>query len=399
MADRLYDLGFLLVEAFAAMEVTAVIVANARIAEGLGLRQELSSTIITSYLVPLFAAMVATLALSGLVRRAVPPVPLFLCGLGVFAGGNLLCFAARGPLMFFGGRIVTGIGGALSFAGQLWTLSDYQRQRMTKTLVWGEVGAAVGVIAGPRVGALFAQGSGDAWRGFFLLNAFLGITTAVFAFLGLRRRAPWRGDEVRASLSADEGRSLTRAMMGWQVAVSILIVGAEYLFSDYLQEKAGKSPMFVGGMTVLASVGAVLGSVWAARRDERLEALPPFSTGGLLVALGALAVCLSMRAFLLVAAPIFFAGICMGVASVSIYASIVRASPQSRFLPRSILYLLGMQCGNALGVQAVGLAEMLRLGVLGTAGLLSALPLGIACAIMVAGAQRSRAPCAAAGGT
>ena len=45
VTDRLYDVGFFLVEAFAALEVTAVIVANARTTESLGLREELSSYI------------------------------------------------------------------------------------------------------------------------------------------------------------------------------------------------------------------------------------------------------------------------------------------------------------------------------------------------------------------
>ncbi len=400
LADRLYDVGFFLVEAFAALEVTAVIVANARIAEGLGLREELSSYVVTSYLYPLFAAMVLVLLLSGWIGRRVPPVPMFLGGLGVFAGGNLLCFSASTPSWFFAGRVITGIGGAISFAGQLWTLSGYHRRRMITPLVWGEAGAAVGVVAGPMVGALFAQCSSQGWRGFFLLNASLGLATAAFAFLSLRRRpASSQATGTVADLAAPAGRTLTRVMTAWQVAVSILIVGAEYLFSDYLQAKVGKSPMFVGGMTALASVGAVLGSVWAARRGDRLEALPALSAGGLLAALAALAACLAMRSFLLAAAPIFVAGACMGLASVSIYACIVRASPPDRFLSRSILYLLGMQSGNALGVQAVGLAELLHLDVLGTAGLLSALPLAIACVILGAGARRSKAPCAATGET
>jgi predicted MFS family arabinose efflux permease len=132
--------------------------------------------------------------------------------------------------------------------------------------------------------------------------------------------------------------------------------------------------LFVGGMTVLASVGAVLGSVWAARREDRLEAMPALSAGGLLAALACLAALLAMRAFLLAATPIFVAGVCMGVASVSIYACIVKASSPDQFLSRSILYLLGMQIGNALGVQAVGVAEMLHFDVVRTACALAALP-------------------------
>ena len=65
----------------------------------------------------------------------------------------------------------------------------------------------------------------------------------------------------------------------------------------------------------------------------------------------------------------------MGLASVSIYASIVHTSAPDQFLTRSMIYLMSMQIGNALGVQAVGLSELWHLGVPGTAGLLALLPL------------------------
>ena len=65
----------------------------------------------------------------------------------------------------------------------------------------------------------------------------------------------------------------------------------------------------------------------------------------------------------------------MGLASVSIYSSIVHSSAPEQFLTCSMVYLMSMQIGNALGVQAVGLSEMWHLGVPGTAGLLALLPL------------------------
>lgn len=377
--DRLYDFGFFLVEAFAALEVTAVIVANARITESLGLREELSSYVISSYLYPLFAVMLLALVFSRSISRHVRPLPFFLTGLGLFACGNLICMAAGSPGTFFLGRAVMGVGGALSFAGQLWSLSVFHRLRLTRTLVWGEIGAALGVVAGPIVGAVFAQVSADGWRHFFLLNAGFGLATALFAILSLRGRLPDAPESEAAEANGDisgnaHGKRTAQVMTAWQVAVSILIVGAEYLFSDYLQAKAGKSPMFVGLMTVLASVGAIVGSLWAARPGMRLDRLPRLSAGGLLVSLAVLGVCLDAGVFLLAGIPIFVSGLCMGLASVSIYALIVHASPPELFLPRSMLYLLGMQIGNALGVQAVGLAETWHLSVLSTAGLLAALP-------------------------
>ena len=377
LTDRLYDVGFFLVEAFAALEVTAVIVANARITESLGLREELSSYIINSYLYPLFAVMLLLLFLSRRVSRSFNPMGFFLTGLALFAAGNIICSCAATPAWFFAGRGIMGVGGALSFAGQLWTLTVYHRWRITAPLVWGEVGAALGVVAGPIVGALFAQFSPGGWRHFFLLNAGLAGATALFAWLGLRRRPVVMDAAAAVPGEEEQGRKIVRVMTAWQVAVSILIVGSEYLFSDYLQAKAGKSPLFVGGMTVLASAGAILGSVWAARREERLARLPSRAVAALLISLGGLAYCLASGLFILAGLPIFASGLCMGIASVSIYASIVNSSSPAQFLPRSMVYLMGMQIGNALGVQAVGLSELWHLGVPATAGLVALLPLAI----------------------
>ena len=375
ITDRLYDLGFFLVEAFAALEVTAVIVANVRITASLGLREEVSSYIINSYLYPLFAVMLLILVCSRWISSTFHPLRFFVLGLSLFAVGNVVCFFSPSPFWFFAGRAVMGVGGALAFAGQLWTLSVFHRWRLTRTLVWGEAGTAIGVVAGPVVGALFAQFSPEGWRDFFMLNAGLSMATAAFAYLGLRGRlAPV---EVKGSISSEDqrGRKIILVMTAWQMVVSILVVGSEYLFSDYLQIKVGKSPMFVGGMTVLASVGAIMGSVWATRLEHRMEQIPSLTAAGLLISLGALAFCLTSGFFLLAGIPIFASGLFMGLASVCIYASIVHSSAPDQFLTRSMIYLMGMQIGNALGVQAVGIAESWHLGVTGTAGLLSLLPL------------------------
>ncbi|MEN6483911.1 MAG: MFS transporter [Syntrophobacteraceae bacterium] len=374
-ADRLYDLGFFLVEAFGALEVTAVIVANARITETLGMPEEWSSFIINSYLYPLFVGMLIILLLSRRISGKLPPLPFFLTGLLLFACGNIVCCQSENPSRFFTGRFIMGVGGAISFAGQLWTLSVFHRRRMMGTLVWGEAGTALGVVAGPIVGAVFAQASPEGWRHFFLLNAGLGLATAAFAYFSLRNLLASREEPAPTGDGDSEGRKTARVMTAWQLAVSILMVGTEYLFSDYLQAKLGMSPMFVGGMTLLASAGAIVGSLWAARMENQLEKLPFLSTAGLLLALALIAQCLAAKAFIPVSIPIFGAGLCTGLASVSIYASIVQRSRPDQFLPRSMVYLLGMQIGNALGVQAVGMAELRHLGLAATACMIAVLPL------------------------
>ena len=136
--------------------------------------------------------------------------------------------------------------------------------------------------------------------------------------------------------------------------------------------------MFVGAMTVMASVGAVVGSLLAAHWVHLRNRIPVWSTLGLLGSLAAIAGCLGMGQFLLAGVPIFTAGLGMGMASVSIYTAIVKASRPDQFLSRSMIYLIAMQLGNALGVQAVGLSELRHFGILATALTLATVPAIIA---------------------
>jgi predicted MFS family arabinose efflux permease len=393
--DRRYDASCFLVESFAALEVSAVIVANARITESLGLREELSSYIITSYLYPLFVVLVLALLLSRWINRTCTPLPLFLTGLLIFAAGNVICFTALTPLAFFTGRVVMGAGAALSFVGQLWTLSVFHHHRITRPLVLGEVGAAIGDVTGPMLGGICAQVSPDGWRYFFLINVGVALITLYFAYYGLRRRSYAGGKREGAWEGAPppekdpSGKRVIRIMIAWQVAVSILIVGSEYFFSDQLQAKMGKSPLFVGGMTTLSAVGAILGGLAAVRLRHKLERFPPWSAAGMLVSLGALALCLYTRSFLLAGIPIFTSGVFLSLACVSIYAAIVNAATPDRFLRCSILYLVGMQIGNALGAQVVGVGEWLHLDVLSSALLLAGLPLVIAAGALIYSMRRS----------
>jgi MFS family permease len=110
-------------------------------------------------------------------------------------------------------------------------LSNYHRPRLQTPLVWGEAGAALGIIAGPLVGALFVHFSAEGWLWFFHLNAGLALVAALFAQVGLRGR-PLATDDAEAAEHPSTPRQV-RVMTLWQVAVSILIVGAGYLFSDY----------------------------------------------------------------------------------------------------------------------------------------------------------------------
>lgn len=67
----------------------------------------------------------------------------------------------------------------------------------------------------------------------------------------------------------------------------------------------------------------------------------------------------------------------------SIYTNIVSVSLPSRFLSRSMVYLIAMQLDNALGVQMVGLAELSHLSVLATGLLVGAIPASLTTALLL----------------
>ncbi len=376
-------MAFFLTDAFASLDVTAAIVAHDHITKNLGLREELSGYVITSYLYPMFAVLVLALVFHRWIGRVFSPRSVFLTGLTVFVVGNIACFIAPNPFAFFAGRMFTGSGAAFSFVGQLWTVSVHHRHRIARPLAWGETGAALGDLAGPVLGGLFAQAGQAGWRWFFLFNAVVGFLAAGFARFGLDRKRSVDIPETGGIPENDPaGGRIAGIMIAWQVAVSILLVGSAYFLSDQLQGaqngKLDESPLVVSAMGVLASLGSMLGSWWASRLRNTPERTPFLATIGLLLSLAAVAGCIATRNIPLAGVPVFVSGILVGLANVSIYSSIVKFSRQDMFLHSTIAYLIGMQIGNALGVQAVGIAEWLHCGTLASALLLACVPATIA---------------------
>jgi MFS family permease len=397
--DRRYDLAFALVDAFACLEIAAILVMHARIAESLGIREELSGYVITSYLYPLFGMLALIFLFDRRIRGLLSPSALFLTGLLLFATGNGACGVASEPLFFFLGRLIMGVGAALSFAGQLWSAGAHFRHRIARILLWGEMGAALGDMAGPLLGALFTQISPEGWRAFFLFDAGVGLLTLGLAASGLRGRGcpaplskaserpaatdsgPSGGarDDRSAAFGGDRAAPApVGVMIALQVAISILLVGSQYFFSDQLQQKMGEGPLMVGGMNLLVSAGSILGALWASRMGEPLERLPLRCVLGLLLSLAGLAACLMRHAFLLSGMPLLAVGLFSGLGCVSVYTSIVESSEPDRFLRGALAYLLGMQIGNVLGVQTVGVAEWYHCGIPASASILAILPGAIA---------------------
>lgn len=384
--DVMYKLAFFLVEVFAALEVTAALVATPRIGRAFDLPEAYDSWIITAYLYPMIAGAVLFLLLNRPVQRVISSRTFFLIGLAVFALGNACCFLADQASVFFAGRVVQGLGAAMAFAGQLWTAGDYHRSRIVEVLFWGEFGGALGVMAGPLVGGVLTQWTDDGWRYVFALLGTLSLLTLVVGAAALNRIPP---PAAAVAPGGDRGTTafgrLFYLLVVSQIAVSSLAVGAEYLFSDYLQLRLGKSALFVGGMTLIASLGIVVGSYLVSTQAAGFARQTQRALVGLLLSLAILTALLTFNLLAICAAPIFGLGLAMGWANVAIYGAIAEDVNAENFLASSLIYLLAMQMGNGLGVQIESWAENAHGDVIWITAALMILPLLLLAAFRWAG--------------
>jgi MFS family permease len=341
-------------EAVFAIEVTASIIIAPNGIRSLGLRPELAGWIVNSYLYSAFLSMAVLYALRRFIVRYLPAAKCFYLGIGVFVAGNLMCWVDGPAPLLFAGRVIQGFGGALAMTSELWAACEYYQEKITIPLFWAECGSAIGVVIGPALGGYIASCPGETWRDLFLINAAIGAVTAITAWIALRKETPVKAAFDDRPFRIDLRFSQLVLMQG---AVVALAVGAEFLMSDYIQVKLGQSPRFVGFLAILASIGSILGSKWMARYDHSFMKYAKAALYGLAAAHIGLAALLFTGNIILSALPVFFIGICMGTANVAIYAKIVKKLEPAFFLPATLLYLMCMQVGSAVGVQTISLTE------------------------------------------
>ncbi|HPS21050.1 MAG TPA: MFS transporter [Candidatus Omnitrophota bacterium] len=350
----LFNASLFLIEAVFAIEVTASIIIAPNAVRSLGLNNELSGWIVNSYLYTAFLSMVILYALKRFIIRYISAARCFYIGIGIFVLGNVMCcIPAHAGFLFFG-RITQGIGGALAMTSELWAACEYYRDKITVSLFWAECGSAIGVVIGPALGGFIASCGGESWRDLFSINAVIGTVTAICAWEAIRAEG-----RVKTAFSNEPFRinAWFMQLVLIQCAVVALAVGAEFLMSDYIQIKLNQSSRFVGFLAILASIGSILGSKWMAQYDHFFIKYARMALSGLVVAQITLAVFLFSGKILPSALPVFFIGICMGIANVAIYAEIAKKIEPVFFLPATLIYLMGMQIGSAIGVQTISLTE------------------------------------------
>src|SRR5512147_1624504 len=109
----------------------------------------------------------------------------FFTGLGVFTLASVVAGLAQNQEMLIGSRAVQGVGAALLTPAALALLTALfpdPRERGTAIGIWGGVGA-LALAIGPLAGGWLSQHV--SWGWIFLINAPIGVATAVLAAISI----------------------------------------------------------------------------------------------------------------------------------------------------------------------------------------------------------------------
>lgn len=205
-------------------------------------------------------------------------------GLVVLAAGSLTCAVAPDPLLFIGGRVLSGLGGGAVLACALGVIAHAfppGPQRGRATGVWG---ASVG--GGIAVGGLVtaAIDRGESWRGSYLVLAGLAVLLAVAArrlLVESRATAPRRPDAVGALLLGLGLACLLAALVegrrGVDPTVWVLLGAASLLLLGFVvQESRTPEPMIdLGLFRSRPFLAATTGALSSGLGATSLSALTP----------------------------------------------------------------------------------------------------------------------------
>ncbi|HWF16119.1 MAG TPA: MFS transporter [Acidimicrobiales bacterium] len=424
--------GFFLIQ----LDATVVNVALPSIAQGLGASLSRLQWVVDAYTLALAGLMLTF----GSVADRLGARRVFSLGVAVFTIGSLACALAPNQDLLVDARVVQGLGAAAllpcSLALLVHQFPDHRR-RARAIGVWGAAGS-VGVAAGPVLGGALIASVG--WREIFLINVPVGV---IEVWLLRRfvteapRRAPERVDGRGLGLSVVSLVLVTAACIeagsaGWTAPLPLVLfvvglaagaafwraeranaapmlppelfrsrpfsaavaVGACFNFalygallclSIYLQQTRGESALRTGllllPMAVLVAAGSVVSGRLIAGRGHRAPMML-----GLLIACGgaaALAAVNATTSLSVVVGATLALGLC-SVAMPALSSLAVGSAPAERAGLASGVLHTARQAGGALGVAVLG--SMLALSGRGPPHYTLAVPLGLAAAVLAAGA-------------
>ncbi len=347
---------------------------------------------------------------------------LFLAGMGVYAAASVAAGTAPFVGALIAARLVQGAAAAAMLPQVLAIIrADYAEPQRGRAIGWYGAIIGLGVVCGPPLGGLLvaADIAGWGWRSVFLMNLPLGlvvITAAALTVPGSRSTGPRRLDLLGAGLGAVTLLAFfvpvsQGAEAGWRwwvilplAAVPLLLAvfvaherrverrghapvlplglfaarrfttgilvvlllyaagaGAPlvFLFTYYLQDGLGRSPLWTGLVFAPLGVGFAVASVCAPRLFRRVGlAVPAIGAGIVVLGLGGLIlVTLATPADL---QPVLFlpvmllAGFGQGLAANPVFAQVLAAAPESGVGPASGFLLTTTQVANIVGVIGVG---------------------------------------------
>jgi len=189
------------------LDGTIVTVALPRIQTDLGLSTGGLAWVMNAYLIA-FGGM---LLLAGRLGDLLGPKRVLLAGLALFTAASLLCGLAAAPALLITGRLLQGLGGALTASvslGMIVNLFSEPRDLRRAFAVYsftGSAGASLGLV----LGGVLTQELG--WHWIFFINVPIGLATVVPAVRLLDARpGPGlrRGADVAGALLVTSGLTL-----------------------------------------------------------------------------------------------------------------------------------------------------------------------------------------------
>ncbi len=159
------------------LDITVVNVALPSIKDDLGFDQSSLAWVVNAYLITFGGLLLLAGRLGDLIGRR----SVFLWGLGVFVAASVLCGASQSEAMLIGSRLLQGIGGAMTSAvilGMIVTMFPEPAEQAKAVGVYAFVASAGGAV-GLLIGGIITQAI--SWHWIFLVNAPIGLATAIFA--------------------------------------------------------------------------------------------------------------------------------------------------------------------------------------------------------------------------
>ena len=353
---RLAVIGLSLVDFFAALEVTALVVALPSIRDQFGITLAAGKNIIFAYLAMMLAALFVAVVNGKYLSQKVSPQKLLFGGLFSYAAGSAMAAIPGSFAMLILALVVQGFGAGLSFVGQLSFISSRWKRNVGNIMPYCETAMAAGIVSGPLLGGFAAQrvfAGIPGWRYIFILA---GIASVCSFYLVKRYFKEKEGGE-RQEEKAVEHRRLFRGLnytttLILQGIVILVSIGMSFSISLYLQDFLRMDSLASGFIIFFASLGSVAGA-WISRTKVGpvsfiKEALNVVIIGSLFIALSVVS---GSSWFLVV--PIFIFGVGLGMANISLYVHFAKMDIDFR---DNALFLIFFQAGNILGVTASEIA-------------------------------------------